>query len=90
MHELAVTESIRDIAIEHARRANARRVTHLHLVIGNLSSVVDDSVQFYWDAISQGTIYEGARLTIPFGQSLAVVGLNGAGKTTLAKLLARL
>jgi ATP-binding cassette subfamily B protein len=29
-------------------------------------------------------------LTIPAGQSLAIVGLNGAGKTTLVKLLARL
>lgn len=28
-------------------------------------------------------------LTIPAGQSLAIVGLNGAGKTTLVKLLAR-
>jgi ATP-binding cassette subfamily B protein len=29
-------------------------------------------------------------LTIPAGQSMALVGLNGAGKTTLVKLLARL
>jgi ABC-type multidrug transport system fused ATPase/permease subunit len=29
-------------------------------------------------------------LTIPAGQSLAIVGQNGAGKTTLAKLLCRL
>jgi len=34
MHELAVTESILDIAIKHAQKANARQVTHLHLVIG--------------------------------------------------------
>jgi Zn finger protein HypA/HybF involved in hydrogenase expression len=44
MHELAVTESIRDFAHEHAKQANAKRVTYLHLVIGKLSSVVDDSV----------------------------------------------
>ena len=62
MHELAVTESILNIALEHAKRANASRVTHLHLVIGKLASVVDDSVQFYWDTISQGTMCEGAQL----------------------------
>lgn len=63
MHELAVTESILNIALEHAKRANAKQVTQLHLVIGNLSSIVDDSVQFYWDTISQGTMCEGAQLS---------------------------
>ncbi len=62
MHELAVTESILNLATEHANRAGAKRVTHLYLVIGHLSSIVDDSVQFYWDTISQGTLCEGAQL----------------------------
>ncbi|HHH40892.1 MAG TPA: hydrogenase maturation nickel metallochaperone HypA, partial [Chloroflexi bacterium] len=34
----------------------------LNIVIGELASIVDDSVQFYWDIISRGTIAEGARL----------------------------
>jgi hydrogenase nickel incorporation protein HypA/HybF len=62
MHELAVTENILSIAIRHAQQAHAVRVTELHLVIGALSSIVDDSVQFYWDMISQSTLCEGARL----------------------------
>jgi hydrogenase nickel incorporation protein HypA/HybF len=62
MHELAVTENILNIAVQHAVRANAVRVTSLHLVIGQLSSIVDDSVQFYWDMISAGTMCEGAQL----------------------------
>jgi hydrogenase nickel incorporation protein HypA/HybF len=62
MHELAVTESILDIAKRHATQANAARVTTIHLVIGQLSSVVDDSVQFYWDMISKDTLCEGAQL----------------------------
>ncbi len=62
MHELAVTESILNIAIKHAAQANAVRVTSLNLVIGQLSSIVDDSVQFYWDMISAGTMCEGAHL----------------------------
>jgi ATP-binding cassette subfamily B protein len=37
-----------------------------------------------------GAVLRGLDLTIPAGQSLAIVGLNGAGKTTLVKLLARL
>ena len=63
MHELAVTESILNITVQHATQVNAVRVTALHLVIGQLSSIVDDSVQFYWDMISEGTMCEGAQLT---------------------------
>lgn len=62
MHELAITEEILRIATEHAEQAHARRVTDIHLVIGELSSVVDDSVQFYFDFCSPGTLAEGAQL----------------------------
>jgi hydrogenase nickel incorporation protein HypA/HybF len=62
MHELAVTQNILEIALRHAHSAEARRITDLHLVIGELSTCVDDSVQFYWDLIAQGTPAEGARL----------------------------
>jgi len=62
MHELAVTESILNIATKHAVQANAVRVTDVHLVIGQLSSIVDESVQFYWDMIAEGTICAGAQL----------------------------
>ena len=62
MHELPVTESILKIALSRAERAGAARITDLHLVIGRLASIVDDSVQFYWEIISRGTIAEGATL----------------------------
>jgi hydrogenase nickel incorporation protein HypA/HybF len=62
MHELSVTEGILDIALENAKKAGAARVTSINLVIGRLSSIVDDSVQFYWDTISEATICEGAKL----------------------------
>jgi hydrogenase nickel incorporation protein HypA/HybF len=62
MHELAVTESLLEIALRHAQAQKARRITDLYLVIGQWSSIVDDSVQFYWDIISDGTIAKGATL----------------------------
>ena len=62
MHELMVTESILEIVLRHATEADVTRVTDLYLVIGDLSSVVDDSVQFYWDFVSEGTVAEGATL----------------------------
>lgn len=62
MHELSVTENILEIANRHAIQANAVRVTDIYIVIGRLSSIVDDSVQFYWDFVSQNTICQGALL----------------------------
>ena len=62
MHELSVTEALLEIALRHAQAAHARRITGLLVVIGQLSSVIDDSVQFYWDFVSAGTLAAGARL----------------------------
>ncbi len=62
MHELTVTESILEISLRHGREANAVRITDLYLVIGQLASIVDDSVAFYWDIVAEGTLAEGAKL----------------------------
>ena len=62
MHELAVTESILKVATEAAERAGGGTVTGIHLVIGDLASVIDDCVQFYWDIVSKDTPAQGATL----------------------------
>ena len=62
MHELSVAESILEIALRNGEQAKAGKITDLYLVIGQLSSIVDDSIQFYWDIIAKGTLAEGAQL----------------------------
>ncbi|MBI3161504.1 MAG: hydrogenase maturation nickel metallochaperone HypA [Chloroflexi bacterium] len=62
MHELSVTQSILDIALRHAQGVGAGRVMGINLVIGEFASIVDDSVQFYWDTLANGTIAQHAQL----------------------------
>lgn len=62
MHELSVTESILEIALRHGREAGASAVTDLFLVIGELSTIVDESVQFYWDILTEDTPAAGSTL----------------------------
>jgi hydrogenase nickel incorporation protein HypA/HybF len=59
MHELPITEGILNLATE---AAGGRQITTSHLVVGELSSIVDDSVQFYFDVLSKGTLAAGAVL----------------------------
>ncbi|NJL94096.1 MAG: hydrogenase maturation nickel metallochaperone HypA [Anaerolineae bacterium] len=62
MHELAITQNILEIVLKRAQEAEAKTITDIYLVIGQLSSIVDDAVQFYWGMIAQDTPAEQARL----------------------------
>jgi hydrogenase nickel incorporation protein HypA/HybF len=62
MHEMPVTQSLLKIALQHAEKANAKRITDLHIVMGELASMVDDSIQFYWEIIAKDTIAQQATL----------------------------
>lgn len=63
MHELAVTQGMLSIALEHAAKAGAKRITRINLMLGEMSGIVDDSVQFYFDFVSKDTLAEGAALS---------------------------
>lgn len=79
MHELSVTESILEIALRHSREAGASTVTDLYLVIGDLSTIVDESVQFYWDIITEGTPAAGS--TLHFRRIPGRLGCRTCGHT---------
>ena len=67
MHELSITQSILSIALEKANTVQASKVSKINLVIGELSGIVDECVQFYFDFLSKDTI--AADATLFFRQS---------------------
>ena len=62
MHEYAVTKGLINIAVEEAQKVGAEKITVIRLVIGDLSTIIDESVQMYYDIISEGTMAQGAKL----------------------------
>ncbi len=64
MHEMALTESIVEIAVEAAERGGASRVLRILVDIGALSHVEPEALSFCFSAVSAGTIAEGAALEI--------------------------
>ena len=64
MHELPVTEEILKIAVRHAEKNRAKRIIRIHLAIGDLSDLIDEWVQRYFDYLSKDSIADGAKLDI--------------------------
>jgi len=63
MHELSITQNILDIALEQAKAVEADKITRINLTIGELSGIVDECVQFYFELLSKDTIAAGANLS---------------------------
>ena len=79
MHELAITQSMLDVVLKQAEKAGAKQVGRINLVIGRMSGVVDQCMQFYFDFLSKGTIAEGA--TLFFKMVPTTARCRGCGKT---------
>ena len=67
MHEYSVVKSIIETAAtEAAKNGSRRRITRISLVVGELSGYVGDSINFYFELLSKGTLAEGAKLSLKF------------------------
>lgn len=66
MHELSLTESILNIAIDEAKKHNANKVLEIKLKIGEMSGVVPELIQEYFNIVSHGTIADSAKLTVEY------------------------
>ncbi len=64
MHEYSIAQSIMQIVLAEAEKANARKVLKVSLGIGELAGVFPDSLSFCFDLLAKGTVAENAKLTI--------------------------
>ncbi len=64
MHELSIMSSILDIVLEHANRYNAKRISKINLMVGELSDLIPEWMQTYFNFVSKDTIAEKAELNI--------------------------
>ena len=64
MHEVSIIQNALEMAEAQARSRGATRIHSLTLRIGALSGVVPDALEFAFEAVSTGTMAEGASLRI--------------------------
>lgn len=56
--------SILNIVLEHAEKHGARKVKAVNLMIGDLSDIIPEWAQMYFDMLTKETIADGAKLEI--------------------------
>ncbi len=71
MHEMSLAEGVLQLVEETAVRESARRVRLVVLEIGRLSSVEPEALRFCFEAVTRGSIVQGA--------TLEIVDVPGAG-----------
>jgi hydrogenase nickel incorporation protein HypA/HybF len=64
MHEMALAEGMLGIVADTARSNGAARVTRVCLEIGALAHVAPEALRFCFDAVTRGSVAEGAVLEI--------------------------
>jgi len=78
MHELTITQNMLDLVLEKAQEAEAKEIKKINLVIGEMTGVVEECVQFYFKFLGKGTIAERAALC--FAMVPTKVRCRGCGK----------
>ncbi|WAM30943.1 hydrogenase maturation nickel metallochaperone HypA [Caldicellulosiruptor naganoensis] len=64
MHEYYVTQQLIKIAEDELKEIKPKKVLSIKVVVGELSGIIDESLKFYFDILTKGTILEGSKLEI--------------------------
>lgn len=72
MHELSITEQILSIILKEVEKHNVKRVNTIKLKMGEMSDILPEYINYYFNIISKGTAAEGALIQV---QRLPIVVL---------------
>ena len=64
MHELALSQSVVDLVVDHASKEGLHVVTRVVLEVGVGAGVEPDALLFCFDVVAEGTLASGAELAI--------------------------
>jgi hydrogenase nickel incorporation protein HypA/HybF len=64
MHEMSLVESVVALVEDERRKQDFSRVRLIRLAVGVLGHAEPEALRFCFDAVTRGTIAEGARLEI--------------------------
>lgn len=64
MHEMGIMSGVLDSVNAAAQNAQAERVIKIILNIGEMTEIIQDSLEFAFQVMSEGTLSEGAELVI--------------------------
>jgi len=64
MHEAAITESMVRLVLDQAREHEAQAVRKVTVVLGGMSGIVSESMRFYFEELTKGTIAADAALEV--------------------------
>ena len=64
MHELGIMTGVLDAVTKSAHEAGAVRVLKVSISVGEMTEAIEDALMFAFEALSEGTLCEGAELEI--------------------------
>ncbi len=64
MHEVSVVSDIVNAILKELEKHNAERVEEVTLVIGDLTNLGEEQMEFAYEIVTKGTILEGSKLII--------------------------
>jgi hydrogenase nickel incorporation protein HypA/HybF len=64
MHEYHIVESIVKQILEKAKASDAKKITSVTLILGELSGLQEESIRVYFDNLAKENLLEGAKLIV--------------------------